>query len=232
MKATTLILTAAVGTTMGFAPTIRTSSPSRAAAASSSTSSSLAFFGTSAGKKKSPAKKKSSPLADEAVSIYTSKFSQTAQSKFFWASWGMPDSFQKPEGSTPSIFARTEAELVSTFDVIASLYGDEEALKMVKIQPGVLAFNRENFRPSLEAFVEKFGANEARDMIVRNPGLLSVKPSNAEAADDLTMQLSYVVEFTRPVGALGPFLILGLVSVPAIESVVGVTRADLLASLF
>jgi len=45
--------------------------------------------------------------------------------------------------------------------------------------------------------------------------MLSVKPSNAEATDDLTMQLSYVVEFTWPVGALGPFLILGLVSVPA-----------------
>jgi hypothetical protein len=69
-------------------------------------------------------------------------------------------------------------------------------------------------------------------MVVRNPGLLSVKPANAESADDLTMQLSYVVDFTRPIGALGPFLILGLVSVPAIESVTGVTRADLLASLF
>lgn len=227
MKAATLILAAAVGTTVGFAPTARTSSPTRAA------SSSLAFFGTSA---KSPAKKKSSPFADEAVSIYTSKFSQTtaAQTKFFWASWGMPDSFQKPEGlsSTPTIFAREESELVNTFDAIASLYGDEMALKMVKIQPGVLAFNRDNFRPSLDAFVEKFGANEAREMVVRNPGLLSVKPANAESADDLTMQLSYVVDFTRPIGALGPFLILGLVSVPAIESVTGVTRADLLASLF
>lgn len=227
MKAATLILAAAVGTTVGFATNARTSSPTRAA------SSSLAFFGTSA---KSPAKKKSSPFADEAVSIYTSKFSQTtaAQTKFFWASWGMPDSFQKPEGSssTPTIFAREESELVNTFDAIASLYGDEMALKMVKIQPGVLAFNRDNFRPSLDAFVEKFGANEAREMVVRNPGLLSVKPANAESADDLTMQLSYVVDFTRPIGALGPFLILGLVSVPAIESVTGVTRADLLASLF
>jgi hypothetical protein len=227
MKAATLILAAAVGTTVGFAPTARTSSPTRAA------SSSLAFFGTSA---KSPAKKKSSPFADEAVSIYTSKFSRTtaAQTKFFWVSWGMPDSFQKPEGlsSTPTIFAREESELVNTFDAIASLYGDEMALKMVKIQPGVLAFNRDNFRPSLDAFVEKFGANEAREMVVRNPGLLSVKPANAESADDLTMQLSYVVDFTRPIGALGPFLILGLVSVPTIESVTGVTRADLLASLF
>jgi hypothetical protein len=229
MKATTLILAAAVSTTMGFAPATRTSSPNRAAVSSST---SLAFFGTAAGKKKSPAKKKSSPLADEAVSIYTSKFSQPVRDKLFWESWGMPDSYQKPEESTLSIFARKEAELVSTFDTIASLYGDEEALKMVKIQPGVLAFNRDNFGPSLEAFGDKFGADEAREMVVRNPGLLSVKPANAEAADDLTMQLSYVVDFTRPIGALGPFVILGLVSVPAIESVTGITRADLLASLF
>jgi hypothetical protein len=121
--------------------------------------------------------------------------------------------------------------LVSTFDVIASLYGDEEALMMVKIQPGVLAFNKDNFRPSLEAFSTKFGADEAREMVIRNPGLLSVKPANAEAADDLTMQLSYVVDSTRPIGALGPFVILGLLSVPAIESAMGVSRGDLFASV-
>ncbi|KAL3817764.1 hypothetical protein ACHAXA_002408 [Cyclostephanos tholiformis] len=231
MKAATVILSTTVGATMGFAPatTTRTSSPMRSTPTSST---SLAFFGTSAGKKKSSINKKSSPLAGEAVMIYTSKFSQTARGKFFWESWGMPESYQKPEDTSKSIFARKEADLVSAFDAIAYLYGDEEALKMVKIQPGVLAFNKDNFAPSLEAFGAKFGADEAREMVIRNPGLLSVKPKNAKAADDLTMQLSYVVDFTRPIGNFGPLFILGLVSVPAIESLTGVTRGELLSSLF
>ncbi|KAL3783951.1 hypothetical protein ACHAW5_010465 [Stephanodiscus triporus] len=225
--ATTLLLSAALGTTMGFAPATQTSPPTLNTPASSSTS--LAFFGTAG--KKSPVKK-SSPLVDEAVEIYTSKFNGSAgRGKFFWESWGMPSSYQAPEDSSKLIFARKEADLVSTFNVIASLYGEDAALMMVKIQPGVLAFNKDNFRPSLEAFSTKFGAEEAREMVIRNPGLLSVKPANAEAADDLTMQLSYVVKVTRPIGALGPFVILGLLSVPAIESATGLSRGDLFASV-
>lgn len=230
MKAAVLIISAAVGATMGFAPA--TTTPQSSSMRSMQTSStSLAFFGRSAGKKKSPIKK-SSPLAGEAVMIYTSKFSKSARGKFFWESWGMPGSYQKPEDTSESIFARKEADLISVFDAIAYLYGDEEALKMVKIQPGVLAFNKENFGPSLEAFGAKFGAEEARAMVIRNPGLLSVKPTNAEAADDLTMKLSYVVDFTRPIGALGPIVTIGLLTVPAIEGLTGVTRGELFSSLF
>ena len=232
MKAETLILSAAVGATMGFAPATTTSASSSMRSTQTS-STSLAFFGSSAGKKKSPMKK-SSPLAGEAVMIYASKFSKdkNARGKFFWESWGMPGSYQKPEDTSGSIFARTEPDLISAFDEIASLYGDEEALKMVKIQPGVLAFNKENFGPSLAAFGAKFGADEAREMVIRNPGLLSVKPINAEAADDLTMKLSYVVDFTRPIGALGPIATIGLLSGPVIEGLTGVTRGELLSSLF
>jgi hypothetical protein len=216
-----------IGTTMGFAP--------RSAMPQPASTTALAFFGTKATSNKKSSSK-SSPLADEAVEIYTTKFSTSNANggKFFFSSWGMPgsmtDSYEKPADRL--IFARKNSELVASFNILASLYGDDVALQMVKIQPGVLAFNKDNFRPSLEAFANKFGIDEAKGMIIRNPGLLSVKPANAESADNLTMQLSYVVEFTRPIGLLGPAVILALLSVPAIESATGVSRGELLSSLF
>lgn len=218
MKSTTaLILSTAIGSTTGFAPVQTTPR----------TPTSLAFFGTA--KKSAP---KSSPLADEAVELYTAKYSGGARQKLFFESWGMPESYQAPEDTSASIFDRKNAELTSTFNTIASLYGEDEALKMVKIQPGILAFNEDNFKPSLEAFGENFGYEESKEMIIRNPGLLSVKPANAAVADDLTMQLSYVVDFTRPIGAAGPIFVVFLLTIPAIESATGVSRGDWLSSLF
>lgn len=214
---TVFILSTAIGATLGFAP----------APTTSRASTSLAFFG---GAKKAVVK--SSPYTDEALEIYTSKYSTGAKrQKFFFESWGMPGSYNKPENSSESIFERKQEELKSTFNTIASLYGEEEALNMVKIQPGVLAFNKDNFGPSLAAFGEKFGADEAREMVIRNPGLLSVKPANAESADDLTMQLSYVVEFTRPIGVAGPIFVIGLLMIPALESATGVSRGELFSTL-
>lgn len=181
----------------------------------------MAFFG-GGGAKKSPATK-SSPLANEAVDIYNSKYNNIQPSQFFFDSWGMPPEYQKPSNAKEGIFARDNSALVSTFNTIASLYGDEEALNMVKITPGVLAFNKDNFAPCLAFFAEKFGAEEAKEMVIRNPGLLSVSPENAEAVDDATMQLSYVVKYTRPIGNLGPFTLIALLSVPAIEAVTGLS---------
>ena len=112
----------------------------------------------------------------------------------------MPESYSKPE-SNGMLFDVQDEKLRATFNTVAKLYGEENALKMVKIQPGILAFNKDNMAASLDAFAENFGLEEAKEMVIRNPGLLSVKPANAEGADDLTMQLSYVVEFTRPIGA-------------------------------
>jgi len=143
----------------------------------------------------------------------------------------MPESYTKPESKT-LLFDVNDDKLRIAFNTIVTLYGEENALKMVKIQPGVLAFNKDNFAPSLDAFGETFGLEEAKDMVIRNPGLLSVKPVIAASADDLTMQMSYVVDFTRPIGAAGPVLILGLLAVPALESALGVGKGELLSSLF
>mmetsp|Transcript_4716 Transcript_4716/g.7696 ORF Transcript_4716/g.7696 Transcript_4716/m.7696 type:complete len:220 (-) Transcript_4716:3891-4550(-) len=215
---TTILLASAIGSTVGFAPT----SPSQR------TSTSLAFFG---GQKKAAASK-GSPLADEALETYLAKYPVNKETaSFFFESWGMPESYQAPK-SKESIFSRKDEEIKATFNTIASIYGDEEALKMVKIQPSVLAFEKANFQPSLDAFGENFGYEESKQMIIRNPGLLGTKPANAAAADDLTMQLSYVVQFTRPIGAVGPVILIGLLCVPALESALGVGKGELLSALF
>ena len=143
----------------------------------------------------------------------------------------MPASYTAPE-SKKSIFSRKNEEITATFNAIASIYGDEAALNMVKIQPSVLAFEKENFQPSLDAFGENFGYEESKEMVARNPGLLGSKPIDAASADSLTMQLSYVVQFTRPIGAAGPVLIIGLLCVPALESALGVGKGELLSALF
>jgi hypothetical protein len=142
----------------------------------------------------------------------------------------MPESYSAPENKE-MLFSVKDDKLRATFNAIAKLYGEDNALKMVKIQPGVLAFNKDNFAGSLSAFGEKFGLEEAKEMVIRNPGLLSVKPANAATADDMTMQLSYVVDVTRPIGIAGPVGILGLLSVPAIEGALGYSKGEMLASL-
>lgn len=227
MKSTILILSTVVGTAFGFSPVPTTSARP---------STSLSFFGN---KKASASTSKSSPLCDEAVEIYTDKFlsRKEGRKKFFFENWGVPSSaysaYRGPESerTNDTIFDREAKDLADTFNVLASLYGDEEALDMVKIQPGVLSFNQNNFGPALDAFGEKFGYEESKEMIMRNPGLLATNEVAAEAADDLTMQLSYVIDVTRPIGKAGPIAIASLLLIPVIEGVSGVTRADLLSSL-
>merc|ERR1711966_367978 len=143
------------------------------------------------GSNKPNTQNKSYPQTAEAVALYTGKYMSqgSPQQKPFFQSWGMPAGYSSaPAESTGSIFERQSADLSSTFNTMAELYGPEEA----------------------------------QAMILRNPGLLSTKPSYAETADDLTMQLSYAVGFTRPIGNFGPFILFALVSVPAIESALGV----------
>lgn len=222
MMSTTIILSTLICHTIGFA-TVQTTTIRP--------STSLFFFGNAA---KKTSAVKSSPFAEEAVEIYTNKYptSGNTRQKFFFESWGMPGAYQAPVDSSESIFTRQVNELTATFNTIASIYGDEEALKMVKIQPNVLAFNKDNIGPSLDAFGEKFGYDESKEMIIRNPGLLGTRPAAAAEADDLTMQMSYVVDITRPIGAFGPLFLIALLSVPAIESAAGVSRGELFASFF
>jgi hypothetical protein len=134
----------------------------------------------------------------------------------------------------PTFSDRDEKYLKSGFKELAKVYGEANALQMVKDLPIVLAFNRKNFGPSLKEFVKTFGDEEARGMVQRNPGLLIVAPTGAGGADsveDTAMKFSYIVAATRPAG---PFLLYGTLSLlfePAFELISGIPLKENLAAL-
>jgi len=81
----------------------------------------------------------------------------------------------------------TEKEARAAFVELAKCYGDQEALQMVKATPICLSFNKNNFKPSLEAFADIFGKQEAQQMVQRNPGLLALNPESAAMATFLVI---------------------------------------------
>ena len=103
---------------------------------------------------------------------------------------------------------------------------------MVKIMPQVLAFQKDYMAPSLDGFSDAFGLEESKEMVMRNPGLLGVEPKDAVKVTSSTMQLSYVVSFTRPLGNYGLAALGGLLLIPVIEGSLGLQRGELIGSLF
>jgi hypothetical protein len=118
---------------------------------------------------KSRTTSKNSPLLDEALSSYPYQFKSD----------------------------NDKQEKTQTFNEIARLYGDKEALQMVKICPQTLKFKRENFARCLDSWEEQFGLEAARAMVLRNPGLLGIRPEQTNGAES-SMLFSYVVAATRP----------------------------------
>ena len=96
----------------------------------------------------------------------------------------------------------TETKARAMYKEIAKNYGDEQALKMIEIQPLALAFEKDWIAPSLDAYSDIFGEENAKDMVLRNPGLLAVRPADAKLTTDSTMYFSYAVAATRPLGPL------------------------------
>eukprot|EP00567_Pseudictyota_dubia_P015626 CAMPEP_0197452286 /NCGR_PEP_ID=MMETSP1175-20131217/31680_1 /TAXON_ID=1003142 /ORGANISM="Triceratium dubium, Strain CCMP147" /LENGTH=245 /DNA_ID=CAMNT_0042985255 /DNA_START=33 /DNA_END=770 /DNA_ORIENTATION=- len=202
-----------------------------------------AFFGgggaTSATAKVSP------EAMDAALELYSKKFTAEklgTKKRFFFSAWGMPKrdidgtaTGKIGQGGTvagKSLFDVDEGRKRSTFSEIVRLYGEDNALEMVKALPNILAFDSTQFSPALDAFGEIFGEEEANAMVVRNPGLLAVKPKDAATSTDQTMQFSYLVAYTRPIGNAGLPAILSLLSVPGIEQVTNIPiRAQLFAAL-
>lgn len=178
---------------------------------------------------------------NEAIALYQQKYPQPTKprKRAVNAAWGMPNRdidgtklvVAKDDTMGKTFAERSEKELKATFQELSKIYGAEDSLQMVKDTPLILAADRNNFQPSLVEFEKIFGERESKEMIKRNPGLLFVTPSDAAEATDLTMQFSYVISATRP---LGPFLLygtLGLLMEPAIELATGIPlKANLLST--
>jgi len=150
--------------------------------------------------------------ADQAVAIFGKTFPYgrppvppSARVRFgmpttdFDGSTVMQEKYKNPGKRLVDI---TEKEARAAFVELAKCYGDQEALQMVKATPICLSFNKNNFKPSLEAFADIFGKQEAQQMVQRNPGLLALNPESAATATDQTMVFSYLVGYTRPVGPI------------------------------
>eukprot|EP00578_Thalassiosira_sp_NH16_P010373 CAMPEP_0181107932 /NCGR_PEP_ID=MMETSP1071-20121207/17350_1 /TAXON_ID=35127 /ORGANISM="Thalassiosira sp., Strain NH16" /LENGTH=182 /DNA_ID=CAMNT_0023191481 /DNA_START=65 /DNA_END=613 /DNA_ORIENTATION=+ len=86
--------------------------------------------------------------------------------------------------------------LVENFNELARLYGDDEALAMVKIQPRSLKFKKDNFQIQLDSWEEQFGLEAAQGMVKRNPGLLGIGPTQL-ANSESSFYMSYVIAATR-----------------------------------
>lgn len=168
---------------------------------------------------------------DEVISIYDKRFPNRAKSSkpLPWLSWGVPatdiDGTKiKTESSSSgkTFYDIAEKDLQATFTEMSNLYGQSNALDMCKVEPGILAFDRKNFAPTLKIYGDIFGKEEAKGMVQRNPNLLACKPFTAEGAGDETMQMSYVIAFTRPIGNYAIVLLVALLSVPAFEGILNI----------
>ncbi len=179
---------------------------------------------------------------DEAVAIYEKRYPPRGNYKVpFYNSWGIPktdidgsstSTKVSPQNEGKRIFDQDSKVTRATFLELAKVYGAEEALQMTKDLPSILAFEKANFRPSFVEFGKIFGTQEAKEMVMRNPGLLAVKPVDAANSDDQTMQFSYIVAKTRPIGGVLLYGTFGLLSIPVLEGISGVPfRANLLQSI-
>jgi hypothetical protein len=178
-------------------------------------------------------------IVDEAISIYQRKFPEMkdrVRPAYKLVSFGMPDTDidgsrfkMKDDGTSKNVVGTTfserpESYLRDTFTLLANLYGEQQALQMVKDVPICLAFDNKNFEPALAEFSKKFGNQESREMIQRNPGLLAIKATGAggaSTASDQTMIFSYLVAVTRPVGPILLYGTIFLVSYPFIAALFG-----------
>ena len=125
------------------------------------------------------ARTKASVLLDEALDAYPYRF--------------------KPENKRGMV---TREKATVAFNELARLYGDENALAIVKLEPRALVFNSDNYAPCIEAWTEQFGLEASQGMVGRNPGLLAVKPKQAQKPAEDSMVFSYIIAVTRPLPKL------------------------------
>jgi hypothetical protein len=135
--------------------------------------------------------KEASPLAKEAVQLYTTKYAkQLAENK-------------------ESRYAYPESTLMKNFAALTAAIKDEErAIAIVKVWPDIVVVDPKKVAANINTYATCFEFDQAVGMITRNPSLLAIAPTgygSAEAAcekgggKDL-MVMSYVISATRPIG--------------------------------
>lgn len=117
-----------------------------------------------------------SNLAQQAVDIYGEKFpyNQAPRKKGIldkYVALGVPqvdidgtryDKIGKGTGKRMTDI--TQKQAADAFNQMASLYGEERAIEMVKIFPICLAFDKSQFKDSFGAWSDVFGEEETKEM--------------------------------------------------------------------
>lgn len=186
---------------------------------------------------------KASPLSDEAIAVFNKRypFGRGVVKQNPFIKLGMPnrDIDGTPVATVVSADKAgkrmtdiSEKEARAAFSELAKLYGAEEALEITNALPIALAFSSKNFGESLKEFSILFGEEKAKAMVVRNPGLLAINPTNAAKSNEQTMVFSYLVAWTRPFGKVLLPGVLFLLLTPLIEQVTGLPiRTTFLSSI-
>ena len=179
---TMILVTTATFLTDAFAFTTIPSSKPFTSRSSSSTTTTRTRTKTSISAKS----RSQSPLLDEGLEAYSYKF----------------------EGGRAMV---TKEKAILAFNELARLYGDEEAVAMVKLESRVLVFNSDNYAPCLASWTEQFGLEAAQGMVGRNPNLLAIRPELAVKPAEDCMVFSYIIAASRPLPKiLGAGLLLSI----------------------
>jgi hypothetical protein len=169
---------------------------------------------------------------NDAMAVFEQKFpfDGSPAPKVGLGAFGMPGGGAEPTGKRLTDVGEPRAR--AAFGELAKLYGADEALAMVQVQPIILCFNYKLWKESLEKWEEVYGLEKAQGMVQRNPGLLAVKPADAATPSESAMAFSYIIAITRPASkVLLPLLIFLLLS-PFIEAATGIPIRETREALF
>ncbi|CAK9017502.1 unnamed protein product [Durusdinium trenchii] len=133
---------------------------------------------------------------------------------------------KQPKWRRSYLGPKTEGQVRETFQAISSAAGGEaQGLKAIEKNLALMVFLPEQIQASAEALTGELGQKEARDIIQKNPGVLTIPPDSIKQNIGAIVPLSSVVGFfsDNPVLAQGLFAVLGAALIYAVV-VVGVVN--------
>mmetsp|Transcript_21777 Transcript_21777/g.36420 ORF Transcript_21777/g.36420 Transcript_21777/m.36420 type:complete len:224 (-) Transcript_21777:102-773(-) len=152
-------------------------------------------------KKRVIKKVKIGPNAEKAISIYKKSF---------------------PNPKAGGTWDLDESAVAYYFYEMAKFTKSEEVvLEMMSVVPDIVTKNVERSKANFEIYTETYGFDEAIGLITRNPNILAVPTrgyGSAEVAKEDAMAMSYVIAFTRPLGAPLLALLFSALLTPFIKS--------------
>lgn len=116
----------------------------------------------------------------------------------------------------------TEEDVRATFRAIAGVVGSEaDALVVLRRNLAVLVFTKGQLQAAGQVLIERLGRERAREVILKNPGVLTIEPEMLKKNMDQTLILAEVVGFFADNPLLSRILF-GVLLLGLIYAVIGV----------